>query len=108
MASAPLPMRTKLGFGVGSIGESAITLAFATWDVMYYQNVLGLSAKLAGTAGFIALVVDAIFDPIVGSFSDRVHSKLGRRHPFLYAAPLPLALAFAAIYAPPAGLSQMG
>jgi Na+/melibiose symporter-like transporter len=100
-------MRTKLGFGVGSIGESAITIAFTTWNVLFYQNVLGLPGKLAGAAGFIALLVDAVFDPIVGSFSDNVRTRLGRRHPFLYAAPIPLALCFALIYMPPAGLSQM-
>ena len=108
MASAPLPMRTKLGFGVGSIAESSILIGFVTWNILFYQNVLGLSGKLAATAGFIALVADAIFDPIVGSFSDHVHSRLGRRHPFLYAAPIPLALCFALIYMPPAGLSQTG
>ena len=108
MTTARLPMRTKLGFGVGSIGESAITIAFGTWNVLFYQNVLGLSGKLAASAGFIALVVDAVFDPFVGSYSDRFRSKLGRRHPFLYAAPLPLALTFCAIYMPPAGLSQAG
>lgn len=108
MTTERLPMRTKLGFGVGSIGESAITIAFATWNVLFYQNVLGLPGKLAALAGFIALVVDAVFDPFVGSYSDRFRSKLGRRHPFLYAAPVPLALTFCAIYMPPAGLSQAG
>ena len=31
-------------------------------------------------------------------------SKLGRRHPFLYTAPLPLAASFYCIYVPPVGL----
>jgi glycoside/pentoside/hexuronide:cation symporter, GPH family len=30
----------------------------------------------------IALVGDAMFDPIIGSLSDRTRSRLGRRHPY--------------------------
>ncbi|HMI91466.1 MAG TPA: MFS transporter [Polyangiales bacterium] len=108
MTTERLPMRTKLGFGVGSIGESAIGIAFATWNVLFYQNVLGLPGKLAAIAGCIALVVDAIFDPVVGSFSDRFRSRLGRRHPFLYLAPIPLGIAFTLVYMPPAGMSHAG
>jgi Na+/melibiose symporter-like transporter len=108
MTTARLPMRTKLGFGVGSIGESAISIAFNTWNFLFYNNVLGLSGTLCGLAVTISLVLDAISDPLVGSLSDRLRSRLGRRHPFLYAAPLPLALCFALIYMPPVGLSELG
>jgi hypothetical protein len=31
-------MRTKLGFGVGSIGESAIAIAFNTWNFLLQQR----------------------------------------------------------------------
>ncbi len=48
---------------------------------------------------------DAISDPLVGSISDRCRSKLGRRHPFLFFAPLPIALFIYLIYSPPASLS---
>jgi Na+/melibiose symporter-like transporter len=42
---------------------------------------------------------------VIGFVSDRTRGKLGRRHPFLYASPIPLAIAFYCIYTPPAGLS---
>jgi len=98
-------MRVKLGFGVGAGAEAAIGIAFNTWNFLFYNNVLGLSGTLCGLAVTIALILDALSDPMVGSISDRVRSKLGRRHPFLYAAPLPLALAFYLLYCPPQGLS---
>lgn len=105
MSDGRLRMGTKLGYGIGSIGEAAIYIAFNTWNFLFYNQVLGLSGTLAGLAVTISMVADAISDPIVGSLSDRLRGKLGRRHPFLYAAPIPLALTFFLLYAPPAGLS---
>jgi glycoside/pentoside/hexuronide:cation symporter, GPH family len=99
-----LPLRTKLAFGVGASAEGAINVAFNTWNFLFYNQVLGLSGTLAGLAVTISLVLDAIAEPLVGSVSDRHRSRLGRRHPFLYAAPVPLALAFVGLYVPPADL----
>jgi len=99
-------MRVKLGFGVGAAAEAAVGIAFNTWNFLFYNNVLGLSGKLCGLAVAIALVLDAVSDPVVGSLSDRLHSRLGRRHPFLYVSALPLALSFFLLYSPPEGLGQ--
>lgn len=99
-----LRVRTKLAFGVGASAEAAIVLAFNTWNFLFYNQVLGLSGTLAGLAVTISLVLDGVAEPLVGSISDRWRSKLGRRHPFLYASPLPLALCFFLLYMPPSGL----
>ena len=103
-----LSIRTKLFYGIGSTAESAIGIAFGTFNFLFYNNVLGLSGTLAGLAVTIAIVFDALSDPLIGSISDRFRSKHGRRHPFLYIAPLPLGLCFFAIYAPPEGLQDFG
>ena len=100
-----LPIRTKLAFGVGAGAEAAVSIAFNTWNFLFYNHVLGLSGTLCGLAVTLSLVLDAIADPVVGFMSDRWHSKLGRRHPFLFTAPIPLALSFYCIYVPPAGLT---
>jgi glycoside/pentoside/hexuronide:cation symporter, GPH family len=94
-------MRTKLAFGVGSAAEQSVNVAFNAFNFLFYNNVLGLSGTLCGLAVTIALVFDAIADPFVGCISDRWRGKLGRRHPFMYAAPIPLAIAFYCIYVPP-------
>ncbi len=99
-----LRMRTKLAFGVGASAEAAVWIAFNTWAFLYYNNVLGLSGTLCGLAVTSSLVLDAIVDPVVGFISDRWRSSLGRRHPFLYVAALPLAASFYLIYAPPSSL----
>ena len=101
-----LPFRTRAAYGIGATAESSITMAFNSFNFLFYNNVLELSGTLCGLAVTIALVFDAISDPLVGSISDRWRSRLGRRHPFLYAAPIPMALFFFAIYSPPASLSD--
>ena len=75
-----LNLSTKLSFGIGQIAEGVKTCAFGTYLLFYYNQVLGLSGDLAGLAIFIALVFDAVTDPIAGSVSDRWQSPLGRRH----------------------------
>lgn len=108
MSHGRLRMGTKLSYGVGSVGEIAIYIAFNTWNFLFYNQALGLSGTLAGLAVTLSLVIDAAIDPVVGSLSDRLRSKLGRRHPFLYAAPIPLAVTFFLLYSPPAALTGFG
>ena len=76
--------------------------------MFYFNQVLGLSGTLAGTAIFIALVFDAVSDPVAGSLSDRFRSRWGRRHPFMYASAAPLAVTFYLLFNPPSGLGQAG
>lgn len=106
MSESPLPLRTKLAFGSGAIAEGAVAIAFASFAMLFYRNQLGVSGTLAGAAVMLALVVDAISDPVIGSLSDRWRSRWGRRHPFLFVAPIPLAACFAAIFSPPEGLTE--
>jgi len=47
----------------------------------------------------IALVIDALADPLVGSLSDGFRSRFGRRHPFMYASVIPLGVAIALTFA---------
>jgi len=94
MNTAPLSLATKLYYGVGQTAEGLKNGAFGVFLLFYYSQVLGLGASYAGLAVGIALVFDAITDPLAGSISDRFKSRFGRRHPFIYASIIPLALAF--------------
>ena len=105
--SERLKMGTKLAFGVGAAGETIPYWVFNTFNMIFYNNALGLSGTLCGVAVMIALVADAISDPAIGFWSDRFRSRLGRRHPFMYAAPIPLAISFYLLYSPPADMGQV-
>ena len=55
-----------------------------------------------------ARIWDAISDPLVGYWSDRTRTRLGRRLPWLYASALPTGLLFAGLWAPPPALTGTG
>lgn len=76
--------------------------------ILFYNQVLGVSPALAGTAFLIASIFDAITDPTVGTLSDRFRSRWGRRHPFMLASALPIAISFYFLYQPIEGLSETG
>ncbi len=88
-------------YGLGQAAEGIKTNAFSLFALFYYNQILGLSGALAGLALGIALLVDAIVDPLIGVLSDAWRSPLGRRHPFMYASVLPLAISFALLFNPP-------
>ncbi|UCE87058.1 MAG: MFS transporter, partial [Deltaproteobacteria bacterium] len=111
MPDAPVPRLgrfQKISYGAGQVAEGIKNNSFEFFLFFYYNQVLGLSGTLGGAAVAIALVTDAITDPLAGSLSDSTRSRWGRRHPFMYAAPLPLALCFYLVFNPPAGLGELG
>ena len=102
-----LSVKTKLLFASGSLQEAVVT-AGGIVTVLFYNQVLGVSPALAGTAFLIASIVDAISDPLIGAISDRFRSRWGRRHPFMFASAMPIAISFYFLYQPVEGLSQTG
>lgn len=99
-----IPFWVKFSFGFGQIGEAAFSSITLTFVLLYYNQALGLNINLVGWALGIAILCSAIFAPIIGAFSDRFKSRWGRRHPFLLAAAIPLALSLYFLFSPPGSL----
>lgn len=102
---AMIGSRTKLLYGFGTVAYGIKDNGFNLLLLIFYNQVLGLPAQLVGLAIMIALVVDGFVDPIIGHVSDRFHSRLGRRHLFMYASALPCAIFYYLLWNPPANLS---
>lgn len=106
--SVRLPLSVRLSYGVGEMAEGVKSGALETFLFFYYVQVLGLPGTLAGLALLIAVLFDAVTDPLIGHVSDNIRSRIGRRHPFLYFAPIPLAIGIVLLFHPPAGFTQTG
>lgn len=106
MQTPPLPRHTRWLYGSGLMASGIKTTAFSTYLLLYFNQVLGVPASIVSQAIFLTLLVDAIADPLIGRWSDRTRSRLGRRHPFLFAAAVPAGAFFALTWFPPAGLSD--
>jgi len=82
---------TRLLYGIGAVASVSRTTASRFFLLLYYNQVLGLPARWVGAGILIALLIDGMVDPIIGHVSDHLHARWGRRHPFMYAAALPVA-----------------
>jgi len=103
-APAPRPhlaLSTKLFYGFGSVAYGVKDNGFSYLLLIFYNQVVGLRAEVVGAAIMIALIFDAFLDPIVGQISDNWRSKWGRRHPFMYAAALPVSISYLLLWNPP-------
>ncbi|XOV86366.1 MAG: MFS transporter [Pseudomonadota bacterium] len=102
-----LSVPTMISFGVG---EASGAFANTTWGVLllfYYQQVVGVEAAMVGLAIAISVMLDAVSDPLVGTWSDQLTTRWGRRHPLLVASALPLAVSFVLLFTPPAGMTDL-
>lgn len=96
-----VPWGVLISYSIGRATEAIKSRAFETFLFFYYVQVLELPGTLAGAAVAIALMFDGFTDPVMGSISDRFHSRWGRRHPFFLIAAPPLAIAFCLLFMPP-------
>jgi len=97
--------RARLSYAIGSIAFGLKGLALGL-VMIFYNQVMGLPAAWVSTVIGLALIVDAIVDPLIGHISDNWDSRLGRRHPFMYLSAIPASIAVWALLNPPQGLSK--
>ena len=97
----PLPTRLKLAQGAGAAAFGIKDNGFSVFLLTYYNQVLGMEAWLVSVALVTALLIDALIDPLLGNLSDRTYTRWGRRLPWLYAAPIPLAFVWYFLWMPP-------
>ena len=100
-ATTKLGLTTRLAYGFGAVAYGIKENGFAYFLLLFYGTVVGLEPALAGTALLIALVFDSLSDPVVGYWSDNTRSRWGRRHPFMYASAIPVALCYSLLWQPP-------
>ncbi len=87
-------------YGSASIAYGIKNNAFSYLLLIYANQVLGLPGYLASLALALAMIWDAVSDLLLGHWSDKTSSRLGRRHPFMYAAFFVLPITFYALFNP--------
>lgn len=97
----PLSTGFKTAYGASQIVDSVSTVVLNTFLFFYITTVCGLSGSLTGVALFLALAIDAIADPVVGSVSDNLSTRFGRRIPPMAISLLPIAVAMGLLFSVP-------
>lgn len=105
---APVPQArrvatpTMAAYGFGAVAYGVKDFGFVSFLLLFYNQVVGLPAAEVGLVIMCALFLDAFIDPAIGFLSDRTRSRWGRRHPWMYAAALPIAAGWLLLWNPPA------
>ncbi len=97
----------KLAYSLGQAAQNGGFDAAVAFVFFFYSAVLGLSGTLVGVALAIGLAFDAGVDPFIGSWSDNIKSRFGRRLPLMVLAVPFLAVSIGLLFSPPAGLDQI-
>ena len=93
-------------YGSASIAFGIKNYAFSYLILIFSTHVLGIPAASAALAIGLALIWDAVSDLFLGHWSDKTRSRLGRRHPFMYASIFIFPLSFWLIFNPPIEINE--
>ncbi len=102
MSGARVPTAARLAYAAPAFAMAVIGIPVYVYVPKFYTDVVGVDVVLVGLVLLGARLFDAVTDPLAGWLSDRTRSRFGRRRPWIVAASLPLALALAALFNPPA------
>lgn len=92
--SQKLDFKTKLAYGAGDLGPAVTSNIAIFFLLIFFTNVAGIPAGLAGSILMIGKIWDAVNDPIVGVLTDKTKSRWGRRLPWLLYGAIPFGLFF--------------
>lgn len=90
---AKLGIGEKTGFAIGDFGFNLYWTSIASFLAVFYTDVFGLPAAVAGTMLLVTKIIDAFTDPIVGALADRTRSRWGKFRPWVLLGALPMAAA---------------
>lgn len=105
-----LTTRHKVLWAFGTFGVSLSYQAFIGWVQFFYLDVLHLAPLAMTWAWVLYTLWNMVNDPVSGQLSDRTHTRLGRRVPWILGLAVPLGISFALIWTPPetAGSGVLG
>lgn len=97
-----LPLKNKILYSFGQLGVTVPTFFISTYIFIFYAPLKGqiLSASVVGAAFFLGTLIQALANPLIGDWSDKLTHKLGRRRFFIATGFVPLAILFMVIWLP--------
>jgi len=96
-----LPWSEKISYGVADMGFNFYWANIATFLMIFYTDVFGISAAAAGSMLFAIKIINAFTDPIIGAAADRTRTRFGKFRPYLIWMAIPLAAAGVLTYTTP-------
>lgn len=96
----------RIGYGIGDLGCNLVFSTMASYLMVFYTDVFGITAAAAGTMMLVTKFIDALTDTGMGLLVDRTHTKWGQGRPYFVIGAIPFAVfTFLTFYIPDLGSS---
>lgn len=84
-----VPFISKIAYGMGDVGCNFSWMFVGNFLMIFYTDVFGISMSAVATLMLVSRFWDAINDPIIGTLTDKTHTRWGRFRPWLlFGAPI--------------------
>lgn len=94
----------RVGYGIGDLGCNLVFSTMASYLMIFYTDVFGISAAVAGTLMLVTKFIDALTDTGMGILVDKTHTKWGQGRPYFIIGAIPFAVfTVATFYIPDIG-----
>lgn len=94
----------RIGYGIGDLGCNLVFSTMASYLMVFYTDVFGITAAAAGTMMLVTKFIDALTDTGMGLIVDRTHTKWGQGRPYFLIGAVPFAVfTFLTFYIPDLG-----
>jgi len=86
--------------GIGTVSDITAYQSFILLSFTFFFAVVGINVLLISIGFIIWSIWNAFNDPLIGYFSDRSHTKWGRRIPWIMISAIPLAITMILLFVP--------
>ncbi len=101
MRPATLRLPQYLGYGAGDAANNLTFSMSSMFLLLYYTDVVGISATTVGTLFLVVRIFDGFADLFAGRVVDHTNTRWGRFRPYLIVAAIPVLLLNIALFTVP-------
>lgn len=83
----------KVCYGFGGASYATEMAVVNSFLLLFYTDVMGVSAAIVGTMFLLCKIIDAVTDIVIVNLADATQTKFGRYRPWLFMA-IPLGICF--------------
>lgn len=81
--------KKRIGYGVGDLGCNLVFSTMASYLMIFYTDVFGITATAAGTLMLVTKFIDALTDTGMGLLVDKTHTRWGQGRPYFLIGAVP-------------------